>query len=112
MSSLRGNPNWSSGGQTPVPNGPSAFEQQVNKLRLKPEQYLASAELREWCLANMRSHYVPEELLEKWLSKLTPIPDEDMLESVWHTCAHFTPLRRHGFQGGRNRAHGKTEGRP
>jgi hypothetical protein len=34
--------------------------------------------LRDWCLANMRSHYVPEELLEAWLSNLTPIDDEDL----------------------------------
>jgi len=26
----------------------------------------------------MRSHYVPEELLEAWLSNLTPIDDEDI----------------------------------
>lgn len=74
----RGNPNWSSGGTAPVPDGPSAFEQQVKRLRLKPEQYAASGKLRDWCLANMRSHYVPEELLEAWLSDLTPVDDEDM----------------------------------
>jgi hypothetical protein len=61
-----------------VPDGPSAFEQQVKRLRLKPEQYAASGKLRDWCLANMRSHYVPEELLEAWLSNLTPVDDEDM----------------------------------
>jgi hypothetical protein len=61
-----------------VPDGPSAFEQQVKRLRLKPEQYAASGKLRDWCLANMHSHYVPEELLEAWLSNLTPIDDEDM----------------------------------
>ena len=64
----RGNPTWSSGGTPSVPEGPSAFEQQVKRLRLKPEQYANSAELREWCLRNMRSHYVPEELLEAGLS--------------------------------------------
>jgi len=78
MSPPRGNPNWSAGGPVPLPDGPSAFEQQVKRLRLKPEQYAASAKLREWCLANMRSHYVPEELLEAWLSNLTPIDDEDI----------------------------------
>ena len=78
MSPPRGNPNWSSGGPASVPEGPSAFEQQVKRLRLKPEQYAASARLRDWCLANMRSHYVPEELLEAWLSNLTPIDDEDI----------------------------------
>jgi len=74
----RGNPNWSSGGSASVPDGPSAFEREVKRLRLKPEQYANSAKLRDWCLSNMRSHYVPEELLEAWLSNLTPIDDEDM----------------------------------
>ena len=74
----RGNPTWSSGGTAPVPDGLSAFEQQVKRLRLKPEQYAASGKLRDWCLANMRSHYVPEELLEAWLSNLTPIDDADL----------------------------------
>ena len=74
----RGNSNWSSGGAAPVPERPSAFEREVKRLRLKPEQYATSAKLRDWCLSNMRSHYVPEELLEEWLSNLTPIDVEDM----------------------------------
>jgi len=77
MSPPPANPNWTSGGAGSVPEGPCAFEQQVKRLRLKPKQYVASAELRDWCLSNMRSRYVPEELLEAWLSKLTPV-DEDM----------------------------------
>ena len=75
------NTTWSSGGPVSVPDGPSAFEQEVKRLRLKPEQYANSAELREWCLRNMRSRYVPEELLAPWLSGLTPIDDDDMEES-------------------------------
>ena len=78
MAHHRGNPTWSSGVAASAPEGPSAFEQQVKRLRLKPEQYAASARLRDWCLANMRSHYVPEDLLEAWLSNLTPIDDEDI----------------------------------
>ena len=78
MPRFRGNPNWSSGVTVAVPDGPSAFEQQVKRLRLKPEQYAASAELRRWCLANMRSHYVPEELLAVWQSDATPIDEEDV----------------------------------
>ena len=69
------NPTWSLGGPASVPDGPSAFEQEVKRLRLKPEQYANSAELREWCLRNMRSRYVPEELLEAWHSNLMPIDD-------------------------------------
>ena len=65
-------------GRNGNPNGLSAFERQVKRLRLKPEQYANSAKLRNWCLSNMRSHYVPEELLETWLFDLTPIDDEDI----------------------------------
>ncbi len=71
-----GNPNWSSGVAVAVPHRPTAFEQEVRRLRLKPEQYAASAELREWCLCNMRSHYVPEELLKAWRYKPMIIDDE------------------------------------
>jgi hypothetical protein len=33
---------------------------------LQPEQYAASVKLRDWCVRNRRSHYVPEELLTAW----------------------------------------------
>jgi len=33
---------------------------------LKPDQYAGSKELREWALRNMRSCFVPEELLAAW----------------------------------------------
>ncbi len=72
----RGTPGWSSGVTVAVPHGPTAFEQEVRRLRLKPEQYATSAELREWCLCNMRSHYVPEELLKVWRYKPMIIDDE------------------------------------
>jgi hypothetical protein len=42
------------------------FEQMIARLKLKPHQYAASRELREWALRNMRSCYVPEELLSAW----------------------------------------------
>ncbi len=76
MPRRRGNPTWSTGVTVTLPHGPTAFEQQVNRLRLKPEQYAASDELREWCLCNMRSHYVPEELLKAWRYKPIIIDDE------------------------------------
>jgi hypothetical protein len=43
----------------------------VKRLRLKPEQYANSAELRKWCLRNMWSRYVPEELLAPLLHECT-----------------------------------------
>ncbi len=78
MPRCRGNPTWSTGFAALVPKGLSAFEREVERLRLKPEQYAGSAKLREWCLLNMRTHYVPEELLKAWHSAPTPIDDEDV----------------------------------
>jgi hypothetical protein len=45
---------------------PSAFEQQVRKLDLTPDQYEQSTRLREWARHNMNSKYVPEDLLKAW----------------------------------------------
>jgi len=45
---------------------PSAFEQQVQKLDLTPDQYQQSVRLREWARNNMNSKYVPEDLLKAW----------------------------------------------
>ncbi len=46
------------------------FEKLVAKLKLKPNEYVRSKELREWALRNVRSHYVPEELLAAWKLQL------------------------------------------
>jgi hypothetical protein len=61
----RGNPNW---GQL-VPLGPAlptAFELQVRQLRLTPDTYVFSDELRSWCERNRNRCYIPEWLLDKW----------------------------------------------
>ena len=42
------------------------FEKTVAQLKLKPHQYVGSKKLREWALRNMRSCYIPEELLAAW----------------------------------------------
>jgi hypothetical protein len=63
--SSRGNPNW--GKPTiPVPFLPTGFEQQVEKLGLRPDEYQASHQLRSWCGRNANMHYVPEYLLKLW----------------------------------------------
>src|ERR1700736_1566387 len=52
----RGNPNWGSGG--PVKLAPALateFEMQVRLLRLTPEAYVFSDELRRWCNRNRKS---------------------------------------------------------
>jgi len=47
----RGNPNWGRSGRFP-PAMATAFETQVKQLRLRPDQYVASAQLRKWCEKN------------------------------------------------------------
>jgi len=42
------------------------FELQVKQLRLIPEQYVISAELRIWCERNRNTFYIPEWLLDEW----------------------------------------------
>jgi len=61
----RGNPNWG----RPIPAAPAIateFELQVNHLRLTPETYASSRELRIWCQQNRNRIYIPEWLLGEW----------------------------------------------
>jgi hypothetical protein len=44
----------------------TAFEMQVKQLRLRPDQYVASAQLRKWCETNRNRFYIPESLLKAW----------------------------------------------
>ena len=44
----------------------TAFEMQVKQLRLRPDQYVASAHLRSWCEKNKNQYYIPEWLLDEW----------------------------------------------
>lgn len=60
-----GNPHWGKPGVL-VPILPTAFEQQAENLGLRPEEYQASPQLRNWCLMNAARHYVPEYLLKAW----------------------------------------------
>jgi hypothetical protein len=42
----------------------SSFERFVDSLKLSPEQYKSSPELREWVLRNKDHKYVPPDLLK------------------------------------------------
>jgi hypothetical protein len=42
----------------------SSFERVVDSLKLSPEQYQTSTELREWVLRNKDHKYVPPDLLK------------------------------------------------
>ena len=61
----RGNPNWGRPIQ-PVSILCTEFEMQVTQLHLTAEQYVVSAELREWCKENRNRCYIPEWLLKTW----------------------------------------------
>ena len=67
----RGNPNWG----RPMPPAPAIateFELQVRHLRLTPEMYISSRELRTWCKENRNRVYIPEWLLEEWRLTVDP----------------------------------------
>jgi hypothetical protein len=69
----RGNPLWGSG--RPVRLGPALpteFEMQVRQLRLTPDAYVLSAELRNWCERNRNRFYIPEWLLDVWNIPVDP----------------------------------------
>jgi hypothetical protein len=64
MAPQRGTPNSQrSGAASSPPLSESSFERVVDSLKLSPEQYQSSSELREWVLQNKDHKYVPPELL-------------------------------------------------
>jgi hypothetical protein len=65
MAPQRGTPNSNSPGalNTP-PLSASSFERVVDSLKLSPDQYQSSSELREWVLRNKDHKYVPPDLLK------------------------------------------------
>jgi hypothetical protein len=65
MSHRRGNPNWGRP-LLPVLASPTEFEITVGRLRLMPEMYAASRQLKRWCQSNRNRCYIPEWLLEEW----------------------------------------------
>ena len=65
MSHRRGNPNW--GQAMPfAPALPTEFELTVKRLRLTPQMYASSSELKRWCESNRNRCYIPEWLLKEW----------------------------------------------
>jgi hypothetical protein len=65
MAPQGGNSNSPKPGSTNAPLSPgSSFERVVVSLRLSPEEYESSTELREWVLQNKDHKYVPPELLK------------------------------------------------
>jgi len=50
----------------PAPVLATAFEVEVKQLHLTAEQYVVSAELRNWCERNRNRFYILEWLLDEW----------------------------------------------
>jgi hypothetical protein len=46
--------------------GASSFEEVVKRLRLTPQEYGDSAQLKDWVQKNKDQKYVPSNLLELW----------------------------------------------
>jgi hypothetical protein len=62
----RGNPNWGKPDVHVAVTGPCTFDSLVQELKLTPEQYAGSAELKDWVRQNKDSKYVPPDLLQAW----------------------------------------------
>lgn len=61
----RGNPNW--GKPVELHSAmPSQFEIEVKRLRLTPQTYVTSVQLRVWCQRKKNQCYIPEWLLKQW----------------------------------------------
>jgi len=65
----RGNPRWTQGLGAAPSKAPSDFERVVARLKLSPEQYASSQQLRAWVEKNWRQKFVPENLLKVWRLK-------------------------------------------
>ena len=65
MAPQRGNANSNAPGAVNTPPlSASSFERVVDSLKLSPDQYQSSTELREWVLRNKDHKYVPPDLLK------------------------------------------------
>ena len=66
MAHRRGNPNFGKPGSVNAALSESSFDKVVDLLKLSPEQYQNSPELREWVWRNKDEKYVPSELLKAY----------------------------------------------
>lgn len=67
MAKKRGSPNWGKPELNTVPyTGTSSFEEVVKKLRLSPQEYGDSVQLKDWARKNKDQKYVPSNLLVLW----------------------------------------------
>ncbi len=66
MAKRRGNPNWGKAQPFILSTEGCEFDSLVKALKLRPEQYEASVELRQWSIRNKDHKYVPQHLLQAW----------------------------------------------
>jgi hypothetical protein len=65
MAPQRGNSNFTNpGSKNTASFSGSSFEKVVHSLKLSPDQYQSSAELRDWVFRNKDEKYVPPDLLK------------------------------------------------
>ena len=67
MKKKRGNPSWGKPDfHSTARIQANSFEEIVRKLRLLPEQYVNSVQLKDWVRKNKDQKYVPSDLLKAW----------------------------------------------
>ena len=65
MKKKRDNPNWGKPDlHSTAPIQANSFEEIVRKLRLSPEQYVKSVQLKDWSRKNNDQKYEPPDLLK------------------------------------------------
>lgn len=78
MPKRKGNDRWSQGlGAEVEPAVPPEFERVATRLKLAPDQYQTSPQLREWVEKNWRQKFVPERLLQVWRLSEWGLPETD-----------------------------------
>jgi hypothetical protein len=66
MAKRRGNPNWGKPEPYNFSNAICSFDSLVKTLKLTPDQYEGSEELKRWSERNKDTKYIPQELLQVW----------------------------------------------
>ena len=67
---------WVVGEAPPVRSGLSDFERVAARLKLSPEQYESSDQLRQWVEKNWQQKFVPEWLLKLWGLNFLPSSED------------------------------------
>ncbi len=66
MAKRRGNPNWGKPEPYIFSTSICSFDSLVKALKLTPDEYESSEELKRWSERNKDSKYIPQDLLQAW----------------------------------------------